>query len=1225
MRLKRLEIRGFKTFASPVTLEFNSPITAVVGPNGSGKSNIADAVRWVLGEQSARALRTKKTEDVIFAGGSGRAQLGMAEVTLTLDNETGWLDMPYAEVAITRRAYRSGENEYLLNGGRVRLRDLNDMLLRANAGTNSYTSIGQGMVDLVLSLRPEERRYLFEEAADVKRHYLKIKESQDKLAATEDNMRRVTDLATELAPRVATLERQAERARRYAALSAELQGLLVRWYRHQWRRAQVQLTKAEEEDHRAAADLRALEEELATAEEQAATLASRRTNMERRRSALAAEAATLAQQIDRVQLEIAVGRERLAALADRGAEIERRLGETAQGQERGAAQLTTSDRTRAGLAAEKERLAADLAQVAADAAQAHGRREARTAELAAVEAALEQVTNRWTQAQVALARQAEQRTAAAHDIESRRKALRDNEGRLLEIEQEVAAVNGQLAKLDQELDALAHDLAAKESALAEAENAVAGEEQRLEHVRRERQALAARLAVLERWHQDLSGYHGGVRAVLRAGRGGQRTDRLEGIVGVVAGLLRVPPELEVAVEVALGGRLQDVVVERWRDAEAAIEFLKRTRAGRATFLPLDTLRQGPSSCPVRGPGVLGVGSDLVEYAPAHAVVARHLLGRTLVVQDLPTARRALADCPGGWQIVTLAGEIVRSSGAVTGGTLGPQQSGLLGQERELRDGPARLAALDGQVVKAEHVVAERRAAIRDLKTSAGQLLRQEREHAVPKQRAEADLATRLREAERRRRELAGAEQAVQAAEEAWLVAGEREEELSAEQERLARAREAARGKVEEAREALAALDAADGDLTRRLAEGRAALANVEREEARLARLHAEQQAELRRLAAATAQLQQEAGQIEEQSVALAEALAADEAKARGLAEQHEQNQATERDLREGLARLQAQTAQLEASRHDLHRRQTALSAACATATAAVERVQGELASLRERIGGDLGLEDDEGRRQLPLPWEAEAPEVAEETLSPEQLRRQIDHLRSQLRGLANVNPEAVHDHAELAARHSYLLSQHADLQQAARGLRLAIADLEQAMRRQFEKTVAEVAGEFRRNFTALFGGGTARLVLTEGDNPLQTGVEIIAQPPGKRLQSLTLLSGGERALTAVALIFAILRVKPAPFCVLDEIDAALDDANVRRCAAMLASLADQTQFVVITHNRGTMEHAGTLYGVSIGPDGVSRLVSLRLENVPPADDEDGESGLTPDQDIGEEEESVTIG
>ncbi|MHB1004906.1 MAG: chromosome segregation protein SMC [Chloroflexota bacterium] len=1196
MRLKRLELRGFKTFANPATLAFESPITAIVGPNGSGKSNIADAVRWVLGEQSARALRTKKTEDVIFAGGTGRAQHGMAEVALTLDNESGWLGVPYTEVTLMRRAYRSGDNEYFLNATRVRLRDLTDIVLKANAGPSSVV-IGQGMVDLALSMRPEERRFLFEEAADVKRHSLKIKEAQDKLSATEDNMLRVADIAAELAPRVAALERQAERARRHTALTAELGELLVRWYRHGWRRAQAQLATAEAEERAAMQALAITTTELEAAGETAATLAERRAALGEAIKRTSAEVATLSQEVARAHLEVAVGRERRTAIAARREEIGTRLGELEVGRDRAIARLAAVEDDLDAARSARSLLAADLERLGLAAAEARGRRQTRAKALAAAEAEAERLTESWAQTRAAVARLAEQHAAAQREREQRRRGTAEAETRLVELTRDVATASERLNQMAATQRELAATTTERERAVEAGEVALAARELRADGMRRERHGLQARQAALERWHQDLTGYHAGVRATLQAARGPRAV--LHGIVGVVAELLHVAPEFEVAMEVALGGRLQDLVVDRWADAEAAIDLLKRTRGGRATFLPLDTLREASTANPFGGPGVLGLGCDLVRFEPAHAVVARYLLGRTVIVEDLAVARRVLKGCPPGWQIVTRAGEVVRSSGAVTGGIAGQQSGSLLAQERELRDLPKRLATLEHDAAEAERAVAAQRERLRELRAAVETARRQERELAGNRQRAESDLGAARREQDRQGKAQTQAASAVRTADETCRALAQHEERTAAQLADLARAREEARGKVEEARLALTAVDADDGDAARRLVSVRDSLAAAQREESRWEREREEREREQARLDETAEALASEGAQLAAQAEHLEAVVLSGEENHAELAGQHEALTAHETDLRADLAAIEAEASGLEESRRRLYARQNEQGASHAGAMAAVQRARSELASLRERIGGELGGERDDETAQLRFPWDEEGMTMAEEDAIPlDVLRRQIDHARAQLRQLSSVNLDAVRDYEELSERHAFLTAQHADLLQAARSLRQAIADLELTLARQFHKTFSLVATEFRHAFTTLFGGGTARLTLTQPENLLESGIDIMAQPPGKRWQSLTLLSGGERALTAVALLFAILRVKPAPFCVLDEIDAALDDTNVLRCADMIAGLAAHTQFVVITHNKSTMQAAGALYGVTIGQDASSRVVSLRLADLP---------------------------
>ncbi|HZQ97407.1 MAG TPA: chromosome segregation protein SMC, partial [Chloroflexota bacterium] len=804
MYLKRLELQGFKTFASRTVFEFAPGMTAVVGPNGSGKSNLADALRWVLGEQSLRALRCKKTEDVVFAGGAGKPPAGMAEVSITFDNTAGWLDTPFQEVVVTRRAYRSGENEYLINRDRVRLRDVADLLLKANISPNGYTIIGQGMVDLALSLKAEERRELFEDAAGIRHHYVKLNEARGRLATTEVNLSRVRDVIAEIEPRLKSLERRARQLRERDAVRAELRAHLAAWYGHRWLQGRAEVEAAEQAEREAAAALAEARAAADATAEEASTLARRQNELRGRLAEIERARVDLLGQGERLERELALRHERANAARARIVELRAEVDELAA---RAAADEAALRTTRSHL----ERLEADVARLSAEVAAAEGANDERrqradrlraqlqeaqalqlrlNQEEAALRAELEKVAPRRAELQAEISRQTE---AAAQD-EERALAVR--------------------AEIDRHEAAMAEAEAAAKQAEAEAERlrvelASCRLHQetialRVAELARERAAVQGRLDVLTDAREGYAGYYAGVRAVLAAardvgarGREAARTaasparriqtseGRLEGIVGLVASLVRVPPHLETAIEVALGSHLQDLVVERWEHAEAAVAFLKKTNAGRATFLPLDTVRGGASPPPVgagAGPGVLGVASALAQFDEPYRAVMEHLLGRTLVVQDLPTARQALRSIGGGWQIVTLGGEVVRSSGAITGGAGQGADRTLLARERERRELPERLAAAVASGKSAESELAGLRAHQVELEAALRRV-------------GEARVAAERRAAAARVERGAAAARA----------------------ERLAREVEWSRGMTERARAELAALDEVERATRERLA------------------------------------------------------------------------------------------------------------------------------------------------------------------------------------------------------------------------------------------------------------------------------------------------------------------------------------------------------------------------------------------------------------------------
>jgi chromosome segregation protein len=1187
-RLTRLEIQGFKSFLNRTVFAFEPGITGIVGPNGSGKSNVADAVRWVLGEQGQHALRARKTEDVIFSGGHGRAPAGMAEATLTFDNADGWLPIEFAEVSVTRRAFRSGENQYLINGRRVRLKDI--ALLTAGLG-QSHVVVGQGLVDAALSLRAEERRGLFEHAADLSGLRLKVAEAERNLAETDANTARLSDLLIELEPRLRSLERAARQAKEWQTIRDRLRDLQGAHYREALETAMAALATAESEAENAA---RAVD-------------------------AAQAEVARLAAAGERATTRLTVARERLAQHDEHRAALEDRLRRQTHERDLAAARFEALSKRRADMddarvgldervasvSAELARLQSDLRDLeratteSRDTAARHARdltalREAR----AALEARLATATRELAESERLTGELARQRAVLVERGESltaehqRLRGAIEERGQRIEMLEADAAQADAAAHTDAErIDALDGRLAELARDLDLATRHATSTKADAERLHRALGEASTRLEVLRRMHASGAGLHGGVREALAAGRDG----RLEGILGTVAELLVVPESLEVAIEVALGSRLQDIVVAEWSNAEAAIAYLKQSGAGRATFQPLDTVRAGRAETratkAIGLPGVLGVAAQLVS-APAHVTpILGALLGRTLVAEELDTARAALISLPAGWSVVTITGEIVRPGGSVTGGSAAPE-SGTLARERELRALPDTIAVLerdlaaagdraeraDGAVsaiLDAKRQAEDERAAL----GAAAQERRQQRQRLT-------DWLTELRsEQERSRRRWE--ELGVQCER---VAAGQ--EELDRESKRFEATRHEADRVRDESAAELSTLVAATAGVERAAAEEGRRLAGLEErlrgERRREAGLKSQERALAEELA-----LRTERGSALDRE---REALSADYARLSSEVSASIAALATATDEREPL-RMEAMGAEIAAGRlaESLQAAHTSLVECDRErdhAGFSLERSMQDLQILRDRIGDDLDLAN---------PGEVLTWPVGTITTPPADREAEIVRLRERLRRVGYVGEDAVADYERENAQQAYLREQLADVQGAAAALRDLLVDLRRTMRARFDETFAMVAAAFAEAFATLFGGGTAQLVLTTGDNGGEPGIDIIAQPPGKRLQSLALLSGGERALTAAALLFSILKVNPVPFCLLDEVDAALDEANVVRFRERLRELAAQSQIIVVTHNRGTIEIADTLYGVSMGADGVSQVLSLRLSESLPAD------------------------
>lgn len=1194
MHLKSLEVQGYKSFANKMELIFDEGITAVVGPNGSGKSNVADAIRWVLGEQSYSSLRGKKTEDMIFSGSDGRARLGMAAATLVLDNADRWLPLDFSEVTISRRAYRSGENEYYLNGSRVRLKDVNEVLAKSGLRRQTYTVIGQGTIDRVLSLHADERRKLFEEAAGITFHREKRADTLAELEDTRGNLLRLNDIVKEIEPRLKRLEKQAERAEEYARLVKDLESVLRIWYGYRWRQSQRQLQQAKERLRESEIAVEKQRRELHQTENETTHLRANQTEVRSQLGTWYSENNQLHSQAEAIERELAVNEERARQFAAQRAEI---LDELKPLEANLEAQRLQIVETQASLEAINRELAeanaaTQAAQQQLDAHQAQqqeilSRQTAAEKQMRRLEAAQTERQARLTQ--FAERREALQTDSTAYqaeitklseqqqELQAKQSQLADelstHEGELLALETRQTQLRDQLAQLNQAAEKLKEQMAVLE---------------------RKEDALKARQDLLGKLRDDMSGYYGGVRAVLQA------EARLSGIVGPVSQILQVPPELELALETALGSRLQDVVVNTFADAEGAIAYLKETRRGRATFLPLDTIHSGPPVTVPKVPGVIGLASELVTVEARLRPIAESTLNRTVVVDDLPAARRAFAAMKGGFQIVTREGEVMRSGGAVTGGQTKRkgEEGTFLAREREWRELPGQIAHLVQTRQDYSAQLADRHdeaAGIRKQLESSVQTQQQTQARRQELQKVADKVGRALEQTEssigwqrdletKAKAELDGLEQ--------------RQVETEREIATLEQEKQAAVDTVQKLAAEAKAFSAEQ--LLSELSQARATLTTVQGRQKSQQTILANQQNTLQQLSSQIKNKQARAESLvserEQLLVQQQTFQSRREAFTGRLDEFTQQIEGAEKQL----AELDQRLAELEKTEANLRNRLHWLETEHSRASLEAARRQDEIDHLQQQIQDDLGLvnlqmsEDQIGQPVLPIrPLVSDLPVVEE---LPPGVEEDVKRLKVQTRRLGNINPEAPREYEELRERYNFLTGQMDDLETAAANLKEVIGKLDVAMQESFAETFEKVAKEFQRYFKALFGGGEAQLQLTDPENLIDTGVEVVARPPGKRLQSLALLSGGERSLAAQALIFALLRISPTPFVIFDEVDAMLDEANVSRFRDALTALARDIQFIVITHNRKTIEAASTIYGISMGNDSVSQAYSLKIED-----------------------------
>ncbi len=1187
MYLKRLELQGYKTFATKTKFEFDAGITAIIGPNGSGKSNIADAIRWVMGEQRYRTLRAKRSDDMIFAGGQGRSRVGMAEVSLTLDNSTGWLPVDYTEVTIQRRTYRSGENQYLLNGSWARRRDIVELLAKGGVSSNTYTIIGQGAVDASLGMRPEERRLIFEEAAGIAIHQAKRDQALRKLEDTGNNILRVNDIVSEIAPRLQRLSKQAERAREYQESSKRLESLLETWYGYRWRRAQDALQAAQE-------DAQSREETLSEHNRRREEISRQIDEVRKLRAELRgqlgdwhSESGELHRRLEGLQTELAVKEERQRLTRQRRHEIQQELSPLNASRDARRQRI-------AELESELEHLGEAHSQRDAEWQAAQGELkelEARRQELARQVAADQETAFELATGLADLRNRLNQFRDRRRDIDREREehaeAGEEIAAQLAGVTERIAALESELSELAAQREKLENQAQQKQR---EAQSSADQREQlrtRLSTLRQETNRLQVRNEVLTNARTELADYSQAVRTVLSQRKG------LKGIVATVGELIQVPAELEPAIGAALGHLLQAIVIERWEDARAAISVLAQSNAGRATFLPLDSLSSARPEKRPAGPGVLGLAADLVGVREGLESVPDALLGSTVVVEDLETARQVRADHTD-LRCVTLSGELVSTTGALAGGS---EASGsvLLAHERERRELPQQITALRNDERALQGELDQEELRHRELENQLASLGERHTELDKGRSAKKEEISSWRLKQERAAQELEWHKvtasrllQEVETLQDKERSLG-REIETSRERERETSAA------VASLQEQLGSLDVSP--LQERLAGLRTAIAVLQRsresQETALSghRTGLEQiEAQLEEKELRGAELGAEADELETSVTSLA-------AQVEGLAAQADGLSSRIAEGEERLTALEKQQAELEEAEGTGRSKLQDFEAAHNRAILKRQRCEDELRNLQERIEADLETVamSTELPKQLTLDIDARLRSLPVITEVPKGLEAEIKHLRQRLRQLGPVDLEAMEEYEQVVERHTFLVGQIQDLEEAARSLRKVVAELDRVMKDKFVETFESISVEFEGFFTRLFNGGQASIHLTDPDDPLQSGVEILAQPPGRRARSIAMLSGGERALTGVALTFAVLRACATPFCFLDEVDSRLDEVNVGRVGDSLRELSARTQLVIITHNRSTLENAHSIYGITMSPDGASRVLSLRLD------------------------------
>ncbi len=1184
MYLKRIELQGFKSFADKTVIEVHQGITAIVGPNGSGKSNISDAIRWVMGEQSAKTLRGGKMEDVIFSGTQKRKPLGYAEVSLVLDNTTHFLPCDYDEVEISRRVFRSGESEYLINRTPCRLKDINELFMDTGLGRDGYSIIGQGKIAEIVSSKGEERRQIFEEAAGISKYRYRKNEAERKLNHTEENLVRVRDILTELTERVEPLKKQSEKAIRYLDLREELKGIEI------------------------SALLEITDTKRAEAEKTHSLYKSASEEFEQAKNTLDEynrQSDELYQKMKETDGEIEVQRERLSSLETQGATIENQKAILKNNIENHQANIFRIESELSGWSKRDENLKANRLETEKEKIRLQTRLDELTLELSSLEKNDEELASKLAERMAALEQARDEvlkirqkKGEAQSRIESIDLITQNIETRRFSIEVDIASANDDIARLTSKCSELETKSAEAKNDAEKAADDVFAENQKFHSFTNESAELKSkynevtktlgekqgRLRMLEEMERGLEGYARGVRELLRAKDEGRYSGR---IIGVLSKLISVDKKYITAIETALGNAMQNIVVKTEEDAKKAIEYLKANNLGRVTFLPVSSQegkRLDNEERVMANNGAVSVASDVVKCDSEIKEVIEALLGRTVIMQDIDSAIALARATHYKFKIVTLSGELLQPGGSMTGGSVNKAQA-LLGRKDEIELLTKECDKLEAETEKLEDKIDECSENAEKSRKNEERLrsVLTEKENKALKLTAEYDMKLSLLDMAKQRLEKLQNEKTLISEQQTDTDNSKKmlREVLEGSDELIRKAEENVLAKQNAVREAAEKREEHSGAVINKKMEINSAQKDVEVCEARIGDILSSlensqsdyndglnrKQSEFDAIEAIKKQIEENdmlLKQCEAAQTSLREEIKAYIAGKTGSDNELETLREKIKDINERILLMQSEVVRIETRRN---------------------KIDEDLENAANRLWDDYEL-----TYNTALEFKKDIGSLAD-------AQKKILQLKASIRALGNINIDSIEEYKEVKTRYEFLTNQVNDMEKAKHDLEKLISEMMEVMRVQFAEKFETINELFAKSFVDLFGGGQAKAKLTNPLDTLESPIEIEVQPPGKKLQSITLLSGGEHALTAIALLFALLQVSPAPFLVLDEIEAALDDENVYRFADYIRNYGTNTQFVVITHRRGTMEAADILYGVTMQEKGVSRLLSMKLDDI----------------------------
>lgn len=1180
MFLKRLETVGFKSFAERITVDFVPGVTAVVGPNGSGKSNITDAIRWVLGEQSAKSLRGGKMQDIIFSGSDSRNALNFAEVTLVLDNEDHALPIDYQEVSVTRRVYRSGESEFYINKQTCRLKDIIDLFMDSGLGREAFSIISQGKVEEILSSKAEERRSIFEEAAGVLKYKQRKEKAEYKLAETQENLHRVEDIIYEIENQLEPLKEQAAVAKDYLEKKEELEhhevSLLVAEIESlhgQWEELKEELDKqkdqevqlnttiqneeAKVEDERG--QIQALDDSIEELQESLLILTQELENLEGKKELLSERNKHYAQNRTKLEEDLQQQRTRKSELSEQYNKESDRLSQVEEARKETNEKLKDVKKK---LEASQENNEEKIEELKSEYIEQLNSQAAKRNEKQSVAQQLEQIELKKTRLQDKFKSLLEERTGLQEQKST--------------IEQEVEVIKQERDDLEQKLQRVHTEIEHEEADFQEQQTKLY---QGYQHIEK----LKSKKEMLEDMKEDFAGFFHGVKAVLKA----RENQNLEGIHGAVAELIDIPNDYVTAIETALGAQAQHVVVDNESQARGAINWLKKTNNGRATFLPLPSIQskyipQDRLSVVKGHQGFVGIAADLIQFNSSYDKVIRHLLGNIIITQSLKDANEIANATGRRFRIVTLEGDVVNPGGSMTGGAQKNNKQSVFTREKELQDLQNKLADFETKTQSYEERVKNQKETIQEKQQERNNL----QEQVEQARYKEQDSKSRLREIELQEKN----------ANEHLKLYDQDKAQYDHDLAELQSKSQSLKEELESIEHKLQSIQTKIDELSAQHHSQKTSQEHLQQDLNNLQVKLAEQEAQVQNQKEKTSSVQE---QLEELNNSISryeedlnnlddlnnssESPEELDAQIEEKRKQKENNTELIRTRRESRNQRSQSIQDIEHELKEMKRQHHSITQELQDKEVKANRLDVELENRLEQLRAEYMLTYEKASATYP------------KTENMEEAQKRVKLIKRAIEDLGTVNIGAIEEYDRIQERHAFLTDQQNDLLEAKSTLFDVISEMDGEMQRRFEHTFTQIREEFTVVFKELFGGGNADLRMTDPNNILETGIDIVAQPPGKKLQHLGLLSGGERALTAIALLFAILRVRPVPFCVLDEVEAALDEANVNRFAQFLKEFSKDTQFIVITHRKGTMEEADVLYGVTMQESGVSKLVSVRLE------------------------------